>query len=271
MLGFAEAGQMGVDGGDDGTFVAEVDLDLAEVLALFEQVRGVGMAQGVNVGVFFDAAGIEGQPEGALERGAAHGFGGGGGALAGMTPGGEDQRGMAMGFPLLAQEQERAPGQRDVTILIALAGADVKEAALGINVTDLEVQAFAQTQAAGIDRDQSDAMIKGGNGGEEASGFGGGEDDGEFELGIGADQIEFGGPDAFEGFFPEELEGADDLGGGLAGDLLDGLEMDAVLAELLGGDQFGGFGVELTELAQAGEVSLFGARGDGQEGEVVGK
>jgi len=47
--------------------------------------------------------------------------------------------------------------------------------------------------------------------------------------------------------------------------------VDAILAKLLGGDELGGFGVELTELAQAGEVSLFGARGDGQEGEVVGK
>ena len=79
------------------------------------------------------------------------------------------------------------------------------------------------------------------------------------------------GPDAFEGLFPEELEGADDLGGGLAGDFLFGLEMDAVLAELLGGDQIGRFGVELTELAEAGEVGLFGAGADGQELEVIGE
>ena len=71
MLGFAEAGQVGVKGGDDGAFVAEVDLDLAEVLALFEEVGGVGMAQGVNVGVLFDTAGGQRQTEGALERVAA--------------------------------------------------------------------------------------------------------------------------------------------------------------------------------------------------------
>ncbi len=87
MLGFAEARQVGINGGDNGTFVAEVDLDLAEVLALFKQVRGVGMAQGVNVGVLFEAAGIEGDTEGALEGGAAQGLGGGGGAQTGMTPG----------------------------------------------------------------------------------------------------------------------------------------------------------------------------------------
>jgi hypothetical protein len=43
-------------------------------------------------------------------------------------------------------------------------------------------------------------------------------------------------PDAVEGFLPEDLEGADGLGGSLAGDLLDGFEVDAILAELLGAD-----------------------------------
>ena len=271
MLGLAQAGQVGVNGGDDGTLVAEVDLDLAQVLALFQQVGGVTVAQGVNVRVLFDAAGQEGQTEGALEGGAAQGFGGGGGALAGMTPGRKEQRGMTVRFPKLAQEQERALGQRDVTILIALALADVNEHALGINVADFQTQGFAQTQAAGINEDQTDPMVQGGDGGEDAAGFGGGKDDGEFELGIGADQFEFGGPDALEGFLPEQFEGADDLGGGLAGDLLDGLEVDAILAELLGGDQVGGFGMELGELAQAGEVSLFSARGDGEKRQIVGE
>jgi len=106
---------------------------------------------------------------------------------------------------------------------------------------------------------------------EDAADLGGGEDDGEFELGIGADQFEFVRPEAFEGFLPEQLEGTDDLGAGLAGNLLLHLEMDAVLAELLGGDQLGGPGIELTELAKAGGVCLLGAGADGQEGQVIGE
>jgi hypothetical protein len=271
VLGFAEAGQVGVDDGGDGAFVAEVDLDLAEVLALLQQVCGVGMAQGVDVGAFGDAALVEGDAEGALESGVAHGFCGGGGALAAVTLGGEDQDRMAVAFPLLAQEEQGALRQRDVTVLIAFAGADVKEHALGIDVADLQAQGFTQAQAAGVDGDQSDPVIQGGDAGENKTGLGGGEDDGQFELGIGAGQLEFGGPDSLEGFFPEELEGADDLGAGLAGDLLFQFEMDAVLAELLGRDQLGGFGVELAELAQAGVIGLLGARADGQELEVIGE
>ena len=271
MLGFTEAGQVGVDDGGGGAFVAEVDLDLAEVLAAFEQVGGVTVTQGVDVGLFFDATGFEGEAEGALERGAAHRFGGGGGALAAVALGGEEQNRMAMTFPLISQQQQSAFGQGDVTIALAFAGADMQEQALRIHIRDLEPQPFAQAQAAGVDRDQADAVIQGGDGREEAAHFGGREDDGQFELGIGADQFQFGGPEAFEGFFPEQFEGADGLGAGLAGEFSFRLEMDAVLAELLGRDQVGGFAVELAELADAGVIGLLGAGADGQELEIIGE
>ena len=78
-------------------------------------------------------------------------------------------------------------------------------------------------------------------------------------------------PDTVEGFFPEQFDGADGLGAGLAGDLLVALEMDAILADVFGREQVGGFAVELTELADAGVVSRFGARADGQEFEIIGE
>jgi len=49
MLGFAQTGQVRVNGGDDRAAVAEVDLNLAEVLALLQQMRRVGVAQRVDV------------------------------------------------------------------------------------------------------------------------------------------------------------------------------------------------------------------------------
>jgi len=45
MLGFAQAGQVSIDDRHHRTLVAEVDLDLAQVLALLEQMGSVGMAQ----------------------------------------------------------------------------------------------------------------------------------------------------------------------------------------------------------------------------------
>jgi hypothetical protein len=75
----------------------------------------------------------------------------------------------------------------------------------------------------------------------------------------------------FEGLFPKALEGADELGGGLTGGLLDGLEVDAVLADLLLRDQVGRAVVVFAQLADTREVRLFGAGADALEREVVGE
>ena len=68
-------------------------------------------------------------------------------------------------------------GQRDVTVAIALATPDVEEHAVGIDIADLQAQAFAQAQAAGIDGGQADAMIQRGHQGQQATDLVGGEND----------------------------------------------------------------------------------------------
>lgn len=57
MLSFGERSQVGIESGRDDAFVAEVDLDLTEVFALFKEMRGVGMAKGVAMSILLDAAG----------------------------------------------------------------------------------------------------------------------------------------------------------------------------------------------------------------------
>jgi len=198
MLGLAETGQMGVEGRDVGIFVAEVDLDLAEVFAAFKQMSCVGVTQGMDMCVLFDAAGLESEAEGALEGGPAHRFGCCGRAIAAVTPGGEEQHGMTMDFPFLAQEQEGAFGQRDVAVALALAAADVEEAPFGIHIADFEAQRLAQTQAAGVNRGQGDTVIQGGHRREDAAHLGSREHDREFELRIGADQLQFVRPETIE-------------------------------------------------------------------------
>lgn len=78
-------------------------------------------------------------------------------------------------------------------------------------------------------------------------------------------------PGALESLFPKQLEGTDGLGAGLPGDLLVGLQMDAILANILGAELVGGFAVKLTELTDAGVISLFGAGADGQKLQVIGE
>lgn len=147
----------------------------------------------------------------------------------------------------------------------------MQEHAFGIDVAHVDVKTFVQAQTAGIDGGQTDTMVEKGNVIEQAAHFGGREDDGQFELKVGASQLDFGGPESLEGFLPEELDGAKGLGGGLAGNLLDGLEMEEVLAELLGADLIGR-GVEVfAQLTNAGKVRLFGAGADGQELQVLGE
>jgi hypothetical protein len=223
------------------------------------------------MGVLVDATGLEGQAEGSLQSGAAHRLGGGGRALAGVAFGREKQGGMAMGFPLLAQVVERFYGQGHEAVTLALAGADMEEHPLRINVAHLQPQAFAQPQAAGIDGDQGHAMIKGVHALEDGAHLLGREHHRQFVVRIGPDQLDFGGPAAAQGFFPEELDGADGLGSGLAGHLFLALEEDEVLAELLGGDVLRGFSEVLGELADTGPVGLLGAVADRQEPEIIGE
>jgi hypothetical protein len=271
VLGLAKARQVSVEGGNDGALVTEVDLDLTEVLALLQEMGGVGVTKRMDVRVLADAAGFEAETERALEGGAAQGLGGGGCAMAALAFGGKEQGRMPMTFPLFAQEQERAPRQGHVAVLVAFAGPDVQEHPSGVNVADFQAQAFAQTQAAGVDGGEASAMIQGAHRGEHPAHFGGGEDYGEFELRVGPNQFQFVRPLAFEGFLPEDLDGADGLRAGLAGDLLVDFEMDAILTNLLGRDQVRGFANKLAELSDTGVVGLFGTGTNRQQFEVIGE
>ena len=114
-------------------------------------------------------------------------------------------------------------------------------------------------------------MIKRGNQGDDAPDFSSGKNDGELVLWIGARQFDFMGPNAFKRFLPKHFDGANDLGAGLAGELLFGLEVNAILADLLGRDQIGRFIVELAQLTDTGVVSLLGAGKNRQEFQIIRK
>ena len=57
----------------------------------------------------------------------------------------------------------------------------------------------------------------------------------------------------------------------MAGDLLDALEMDEILAQLLGSDHLRSGLEMLGPLANTRQVSLLRARGNGQQLQIIGK
>lgn len=86
-----------------------------------------------------------------------------------------------------------------------------------------------------------------------------GEDDREFEMRSGTDDIQFMGPGATEGSLPEDFDGAEGLVDGGVGELFDGLEVNKVRLDLLEGEKIGRAVEMLSELTDAGEVGVLGA------------
>jgi len=152
----------------------------------------------VNVAAFLDAAGLEGEAEGALQGRRAHRFGGRGGALTARALGGEQEPRMPVASPALAQQQEGALRQGDIAVAIALASADMDQQALSVDVVHLQVEGLAQAQPTGVDRAQRDAMVQGRHRRQDLAHLRAGEDDRQFELRGGPDQLEFGGPESLQ-------------------------------------------------------------------------
>jgi hypothetical protein len=74
-----------------------------------------------------------------------------------------------------------------------------------------------------------------------------------------------------EGLFPEELDGAQGLGGALARELPLAFEIDEVLAKFFGADQVRRAVEVFGELAQTGPVTLLATGLERQQSQVVGK
>jgi hypothetical protein len=161
--------------------------------------------------------------------------------------------------------------QWNVTVSIAFATTDVEEHTFGVNVPDLEAQTFPQAQAAGVDGGQADPVIQCRDLSQDPADLASGENDRELKLRLGPNQTQFGGPNTIEALFPEEFEGANDLGAGLASDLLLGFETDAILTKFLWGNEIRRFAMEIGQLADTGVVGLLSTETDGQEGQIIGK
>jgi len=113
-------GQLGVDHGSLGVGVAQDLLDDAEIDALFQQVGGVGMTQGMDRGPLVDPGLGERLLEGNLHTG--NGQRGRRGGFPAATParGREEPLGMVVRLPQLPEELQRPRGEGDVAVLVPL-------------------------------------------------------------------------------------------------------------------------------------------------------
>jgi hypothetical protein len=189
VLGLTEGGQVSIDDGGRGAVMAQVDLELAEVFALLQEMRGIGMAQRMDMGGLSDPRGAQSQAEGSLQGSAAHRLGGRGSPQATVALGGKEKAGMPVGAPPFPEQFQGALGQRHEAVAVAFAGPDVQEHALGIDVADFQGERLSQAQAAGIDGREGHPMIQARDLGEDRAHLAGREDDGQFELGRSAGKL----------------------------------------------------------------------------------
>ena len=68
--------------------------------------------------------------------------------------------GIAMCAPVAAQQLEGLRGKRDVAILRSFSAMDVNEHALRVDIGDLQVQRFLQTEPAGVDRRKEGVVVE---------------------------------------------------------------------------------------------------------------
>ena len=262
---------MSVDDGGRRAAMAEVDLELAQVFALLQQMGGIAVAQTMDMHGFFDAAGAQGLTEGPLERRAGHRLRRGGRPQTTVAFAGEQEPGMAMGTPDLPEQFQSALRQGYVAVTVAFARTDVQEHTFGIDIPDFQLESLPQAQATGIDRGQGHPMIQEQNLADNRAHFGGGEDDRQFEHGRGPGKLQFRGPGASESLLPEELDGAERLGGTLPRETALCLEVDEILAKVLGAELIRRAPKVLRHLAHTRPVTLLAAGLERQQGQIFGE
>jgi hypothetical protein len=140
--------------------VPQVVLDEAEIHPRFKQVRGPRVAECVHRGALVEAVCLQGSAKGVLYAVARHGGRGCGHPKTAPARSRKKPHGVAMGWPGVAESFEGLLGQGDIAILRAFAIAHVDDHPGTINIGDLQVGAFLESQATGIDGTQADAIAR---------------------------------------------------------------------------------------------------------------
>src|SRR6266516_3237209 len=174
--------------------------------------------------------------KGTTHTGGGDGCGGGVRVHPGASASRKQPDRIAMGEPVAAEQGEGAHGQRDIAVLEALAATNLELHAGTVDPADLEVDALADAEAAGVDGGEAGIVGRLLEVVQNAPDLVDAEDDGQGLCGTGTKQVE-AWPGALEGILEEELEGGDGDRRGGAGEAALLVEGEKELAKLLIGDQ----------------------------------
>ncbi len=250
---------MEIDHGGFELGMAHVSLDDTQVDAGFEEMSGIGVAEGVNGDSLFSDSGSNlGPAEGALDTALGHGRRSVLCSITVSAKGGEEEARMAVGHPIAAEQMEGGLRERHVAIFGALSTVDMDHHAAAIDIGDFEVETFMESQAAGIDGGKIGVILEGFDLGKNGSDFLNAQNGWESSLILGSEDSE-DVPVSLEDVFVEEANSAIADPHGIGGPVINVFPLEEIVLEFLLGDQIGGFGIELGEHADRAGVGLLSA------------
>jgi hypothetical protein len=178
-------GEVEVEHGGFELGMAQITLDETRVHAGFEQMGRVRMPQGMDSDAYFGEPGpLFGFAEGALDAAPTHGSGRGRALVVIAPGGGKEPGGVTVGFPIGTEQREGMGGHGDVPVLGALTAMDMDLEALAVNIRDLKVKGFMESEAQAIDGGEVDLVVQGCRRGEEPLNLLHTEDSGETMGGL---------------------------------------------------------------------------------------
>jgi hypothetical protein len=249
-------GKVEIDHGGFELGMAHVSLDDPQVDSGFEEMGGIGMAQGVNGDTFFvDSCSNLGTAESPLDTTLGHGRRSVLCSITVSAKGWEEEARMTVGHPIAAEQVEGGLGEGHVAIFRALSTVDMDHHAAAIDIGDFEVETFMESQAAGIDAGKIGVILEGFDLGKNASDFFNAENGRKASFGLGTEDSE-DVPISLEDVFEEEAYPAITDAHGIGGPVINVLPVEEIVLELLLSDQIGGFAIELGEHADRAGVGL---------------
>src|SRR4030042_3475621 len=188
---------MGVEGRRGGAFMSQEVLDHPQVDAPLQQVRRIGMAQGMDRRLLVDSTLEHNDLKGLLQ----------GGGRKGLTAlfGGKKIEMRAALSPIVTQQFQQSLREGNAPILPPFAVADPNQHPCTVNVMHLQLHPFGKTEAAGVDDGQNHANGEMLNKRKDVFHFLGTQDDWKLFPLFGADKIK-DEPLPLEGFLDENVD-----------------------------------------------------------------